>query len=214
MTDKATRMKQRYAPMTKAQLKAVIVDYAASFPDWQLVHDGQAFVRCSGPIRQMIWFQKLGYAAYRPTHVINTTVLPMPRMLSQILDVKHREVEYRLHEQKFANTLAAMEQQFRPEIRKPLDIAEVLALCEAEAGTMQDTTNNMAMLAILSAWVDRKADALAYCERMQHCPLPTLAPMPEWEGTMRGFGRDLASAIGARRGKAYLEEAIARQSAA
>lgn len=214
MTDKARRMKQRYTPMTKAQLKAVMADYAASFPDWQFGHDGQALMRCSGPIRQMIWIQKLGYAAYRPTHVINTTVLPMPRMLSQILDVKHREVEHRLHEQKFANTLAAMEQQFRPDIRKPLDIAEVLALCEAEAGSMPDTTNNMAILAILSGWLGRDAEALDYCERMQHCPLPKLAPMPEWEDTMRGFGRDLAGAIGAGRGKAFLEEAIARQSAA
>lgn len=213
MTDKAARLKQRYAPMTKAQLKAVIADYAARFPEWELAHGGMAFVRNADPVQQMIWFQKMSSAAYRPTHVINTTALPMPRMLSQILDVKHREVEYRLHEQKYANTLAAMEQQFRPDIRKPLDIAEVLALCEAEAGAMPDSTNNMTMLAILSAWLDRKAAALDYCERMQHCPLPTLAPMPEWEAAMRSFGRDLAGAIGAGRGKAFLKEAIARQSA-
>ena len=214
MTDKATRLKQRYAPMTKAQLKSVIVDYAARFPDWELVHDGMAFVRGAGPIRQMIWFQKMSSAAYRPTSVINTSALPMPRMLSRIMDVKHREIEYRFHEQKFANTLAAMEQQFQPDIRKPLDIAEVLALCEAEAGTMPDATNNMTMLAILSAWLDRKAEALDYCERMQHCPLPTLAPMLEWEITMRAFGRALAGAIVTGRGKAFLEEAITQQSAA
>lgn len=213
MTDKAARLKQRYAPMTKAQLKAVIADYAARFPEWELAHGGMAFVRNAGPVQQMIWFQKMSSAAYRPTHVINTTALPMPRMLTQILDVKHREVEYRLHEQKYANTLAAMEQQFRPDIRKPLDIAEVLALCEAEAGAMPDTTNNMSMLAILSGWLGRDGEALDYCERMQHCPLPTLAPMPEWEAAMRSFGRDLAGAIGAGLGKAFLEEAIARQSA-
>ena len=79
---------------------------------------------------------------------------------------------------------------------------------------MPDTTNNMAILAILSGWLGRDAEALDYCERMQHCPLPKLAPMPEWEVTMRSFSRDLAGAIGAGRGKAFLEEAIARQSAA
>lgn len=207
MTDKAARLKQLYAPMTKAQLKSVIADYAARFPDWELVHDGMAFVRSSGPIRQMLWFQKMSSAAYRPTHVINTTALPMPRMLTQIMDVKHREVEYRLHEQKFANTLAAMEQQFRPDIRKSLDLAEVLSLCEDKAAEMPDSTNNMTMLAILSAWLDRKADALDYCERMQHCPLPTLAPMLEWENTMRAFGRDLAKAVGAGTAREFLESA-------
>lgn len=205
MTDKATRMTQRYTPMTKAQLKAVITDYAARFPDWQLVHDGQAFVRNAGPIQQMIWFQKLGYAAYRPTHVINTTVLPMPRMLSQVLDVKHREVEHRLHEQKFANTLAAMEQQFQPDLRKPLDLENVLELCEAEAASMPDTTNTMAMLAILHAWLDHKAEALDCCERMQRCPLPKLAPIPEWEDTMRAFGRELAQAINEGDARQFLE---------
>lgn len=206
MTDKATRLKQRYAPMTKAQLKSVIADYAARFPDWELVHDGMAFVRNSGPLQQMLWFQNMR-SFYRPTHVINTPVLPMPRMLGQRMDVKHREVEYRLHEQKLANTLATMEQQFRPDIRKPLDIAEVLALCEAEAEAMPDTTNNMSMLAILSAWLGRDAAALDYCERMQHCPLPTLAPMPEWEGAMRAFGRDLAKAVGAGTAREFLESA-------
>lgn len=212
MTDKATRIKQRYMPMTKAQIKAVISDYAASFPDWQLVHDGQAFVRNSGPTRQMIWFQKLGYAAYRPTHVMNTTVLPLPRMLSQILDVKHREVEHRLHEQKFANTLVAMEQQFRPDIRKSLNLEEVLTLCEAEA--RPDSTNDQTMLAILYAWLDHRTEALDACERMQFCPLPTLAPMPEWEQTMRSFGRELASAVQAGAARQFLKTKIAQQAEA
>lgn len=207
MTDKATRMTQRYTPMTKAQLKAVITDYAARFPDWQLVHDGQAFVRNAGPIQQMIWFQKLGYAAYRPTHVINTTVLPMPRMLSQVLDVKHREVEHRLHEQKFANTLAAMEQQFQPDIRKPLDLDEVLALCEAEA--RPDSTSDQTLLAILYAWLDHKTEALNACDRMQFCPTPALAPIPEWEATMRAFGRDLSKAVEAGTARELLEAHIA-----
>jgi hypothetical protein len=209
MTDKTTRLKHRYAPMTKAQLKSVIADYAARFPDWELVHDGMAFVRGSGPVQQMIWFQKMSSAAYRPTHSIRALALPDAhiRMLPQIMDVKHREVEYRLHEQKFANTLAAMEQQFQPDIRKPLDIAEVLALCEARAGEMPDSTNNMAMLAILSAWLDRKAEALDYCERMQHCPLPTLAPMLEWENSMSTFGRALAKAVEAGTAREFLESA-------
>lgn len=209
MTDKTTAFKQRHAPMTKARFKAIVADYAGSFPDWGLVHGCLAFVRSYGPIQQIIWFQDMR-AYYRPTHGISSLVLPKAhiRMLPQHLDVKHREVEHRLHEQKFANTLSAMEQQFRPDIRKPLDIAEVLTLCETEAEAMPDTTNNMAMLAILSAWLGRDAEALDYCERMQHCPLPTLAPMPEWEEAMRAFGGDLAKAAGAGTGRVFLESSL------
>jgi hypothetical protein len=189
------------------QLKEVVAQYAAQFPDWVMFVDGTAFIRRQGPVEQMIWFQRMSSAAYRPTHIINTTVLSMPRMLPQVLDVKHREVEHRWHERKFAATVAAMEQQFLPGIRQPLDIAEVLALCEDTASSLPDTTNNMAMLAILNAWLGRDAEALDRCERMQHCPLPTLAPMPEWEAAMRAFGRDLAKAVEAGTAHAFLEAA-------
>ena len=203
MTDKAALLKQRYSPMTKGQLKAVIADYAARFPDWMPVHKGMAIVRNSGPIQQMVWFQKMSSAAYRPTHVINSTALSMPRMLSQMLDVKHREVEHRLHEQKFANTLAAMEQQFQPDIRKPLDMENVLELCEAAA--RQDSTNDLAMLAILYAWLDRKPEALDACARMQSTVPPTLAPISEWEAEMKAFGRSLALAVEAGTAQEFLE---------
>jgi len=209
MNDKQAALLKKYTPMTQGQLKAVVTEYAARFPEWVIFVDGTAFVRRSGPIQQMIWFQKMNFAAYRPTHGISSLVLPEAhiRMLPQVLDVKHREVEHRWHDRKFADTLAAMEQQFRPDIRKPLDIAEVLALCEARAATMPDTTNNMAMLAILYAWLGRNTEALNCCERIQHCPLPKLAPMPEWEEAMRAFGYNLAEAVQAGSAREFLEAA-------
>jgi hypothetical protein len=63
------------------------------------------------------------------------------------------------------------------------------------------------MLAVLYAWLGRDAEALDCCERMQHCPLPTLAPMPEWEDAMRTFGRALAKAVGAGTAREFLESA-------
>ena len=132
----------------------------------------------------------------------------MPRMLHQLLDVKHREVEYRWHERKLADTLAAMEQQFLPNIRKPLDVVAVLTLCEAE--TRPGSTNDLTMLAILYAWLGRDNEALDSCERLQHCPLPTLAPMPEWEETMRSFGRELAEAVKGGTAREFLEAAKVR----
>ncbi|MEJ2419625.1 MAG: hypothetical protein P8Y45_22410 [Exilibacterium sp.] len=209
MNDKRATLLKKYTPMTKGQLKAVVSEYAARFPEWAIFVDGTAFVRRSGPIQQMIWFQKMSSAAYRPTHGMSSLVLPEAhiRMLPQVLDVKHREIEHRWHDRKFADTLAAMEEQFRPDIRKPLDLAEVLELCEAEAATMPDTANNMAMLAILYAWLGHDTNALDCCERMQYCPLPKLAPMPEWEEAMRVFGRDLGKAVQIGSAREFLKAA-------
>lgn len=207
MTDKRTALLKKYTPMTKAELKEVVAHYAAHFPEWVIFVDGTAFVRRHGPIQQTIWFQKMNSASYRPSHGIRSLALPgaFVRMLPQVLDVKHEIVEHRWHERKFADTLRAMEEQFRPDIRKPLDIAEVLGLCEAEAASMPDTTNNMTMLAVLHAWLGHKAAALDYCKRMQHCPLPRLAPMLEWEEAMRSFGCSLAQSVEAGTAREFLE---------
>jgi hypothetical protein len=123
-----------------------------------------------------------------------------------MLDVRHREVEHRWHERKLAATLFAIEQQFRPDVRKPLDIPEVLALCEAEARPY--AANDFAMLAILHAWLGHDRRALECCERIQDCPMPTLAPVPERQQALRLFGRDLAEAIRTRTGRALLEASI------
>ena len=192
-----------YKPMTKKQLKGVVAEYAATFPDWMMLEDNTAFFRDHGPIRQMIWLQRLSYAAYRPTHVISALPIAIPSMLTQLMDVRNRQVEFKWHERKWRGAVAAMEQQFKPNIRKPIDLAEVLTLCEAE---VREATNDLAMLAILYAWLERKAEATDCCERMQHCPLPTLAPMPKWEEAMRSFGRDLARAIEAGNERAFLSQ--------
>ncbi|UOF15053.1 hypothetical protein IEQ11_25670 [Lysobacter capsici] len=209
MSDKRAALMKKYAPISKAQLKAIVIDYASMFPDWSLLPEGSGIVRSLGPVQQMIWFQKMSSAAYRPTHVMNTTVSPMPRMLHQLLDVKHREIEVGWHERKLSQTIIAMEQQFRPAIRRPLNVAEILELCEIES--RRDSLNDLMMLAILYAWFERKTEALDCCSRMQLCPLPTLAPAPEWEAMMRAFGDQLANAVENGNGRSFLEAAIERQ---
>lgn len=209
MTNKQSSLQKKYAPMSSGQLKAVVSEYAAHFSGWTIIGDGTALVRRFGPIQQMIWFQKMRSASYRPSHGISSIILPEAhvRMLPQILDVKHREVDYRHHQSKIVGTSAAIEMQFRPNVRKTLDIAEVLALCKAEAFAMPDTANNMTMLAILSGWLGQDAEALGYCERILHCDLPKLAPMPEWEEGMRIFSRDLAEAAQAGQAQTFLRVA-------
>jgi hypothetical protein len=189
--------------MTNSQLKVVVADYATMFSTWS-VFEGTALVRQSGPIRQMVWFQALRTGDYRPTHGINAVAVPIVRMLPQVLDVRHRETTLKQHPARWQKMFAAMEQQFRPPIGKPLDIAEVAALCSSEA---RETTNDLTMMAIPYAWLDKRLEALSCCARMQACPPPTLAPMPEWEAQMKAFGRSLAAAVEAGNAGQFLIEA-------
>jgi hypothetical protein len=100
---------------------------------------------------------------------MSASALPMVGMLPQMLDVRHRQATLRQHPDRKAAIVAAMEQQFRPSIQKPLDIAEILRLCEAEA---REAANDFAMLAILHAWLGQREEALSYCSRAQSCPPP------------------------------------------
>lgn len=185
-------MIRRYQRMTKAQLKKVVADYAAIFSGWSLFQD-TAFIRTHGPIRQMVWFEALRTGDYRPRNGISAVSMPIVRMLPQMLDVRHREASVSQHEARMPGIVAAMEEQFLPDIRKTIDAGKVLALCEARA--KPNSANDQAMLAILYSWLDHRQEALDCCLRMQSGQLPTIAPIPEWEQQIKAFGRDLANAI-------------------
>lgn len=198
----------KYRPITARQLREAVADYSASLPEWTVADGGLSLIRVAGPIKQMIWFQKMSYAAYRPTHVINITPLKMPRMLHQVLDVKNREVEYSLHGRKWRDVLAAMEEQFEPNIRQSLSVERVLALCETEA--QPNKTNDLTVLAVVHAWLGHGSKALEYCAAMQRSATPTVAPMPDWEASMRSFGNELARAIKAGAEREFLMNAADR----
>lgn len=100
--------------------------------------------------------------------------------------------------------MAAMEEQFRPSIRKPLDLREVKSLCEQAA---RESTNDLCMLAILNAYLGDKEQALSCCERMQTLPPPTLAPRLDWEQRHKEFGRQLRQAIEAGNERQFLDTA-------
>jgi hypothetical protein len=190
-------------PLTKKQLKEVVECYAAGFPGWKVI-GGDHLVRIHGPIVQQIGFEGLRSGAYRPAAGIWPSALPTVYMLHQLLDVKHRQLLLREHPSKWKGVLAAMEQQFRPSIRKPLDLREVKGLCEQEA---RESTNDLCMLAILNAYLGEEEQAVSYCERMQTVPPPTLAPRLDWEQRHREFGRQLRQAIEAGNERQFLDAA-------
>lgn len=191
----------KYLPLTKKQLGEIVECYTTVFPDWELVN-GQVFARTHGSIVQHVGIETLRYKAYRSWSGIAALPLPTVRMLHQFLDIKHRQVELRAHPTTWKAIVAAMEQQFQPPIRKPLDLQEVKELCEQQA---KESTNDLCMLAILNAYLGEKEKALACCERMQTLAPPTLAPRLDWEERHREFGRQLRQAIEAGNERQFLD---------
>ncbi len=192
---------RRYLPMTKKELREVVQCYATAFPDWKIIN-GQVFSRSYGPIEQYVGIETLRYKAYRPWSAIRCLPLFTVRMLHQVLDIKHRHIELRVHPTKWKDVIVTMEQQFRPAIRKPLDLWEVKYLCEQEA---RESTNDLCMLAILNAYLGEKEKAISCCQKMQTVPPPTLAPRLDWEQQHREFGRQLRQAIEQGKAREFLE---------
>jgi hypothetical protein len=99
-----------------------------------------------------------------------------------------------------------MEQQFRPSIRAPLDLVEIRSVCEEEA---RETTNDLCMLAILSAYLGDRQKALWYCGRITTAEPPTLAPRLDWERRNIVFGRELHAALEAGNERQFIDDAAA-----
>jgi hypothetical protein len=188
------------ARITTKQLKEVVADYAATFEGWRSFQ-GTAFVREHGPVQQMVWFDTPSTGQYRAICVISASMLEWVRMPAQWLDLRHRPT-LKQHPGRKAEIATAMEQQFRPSIRHPIDIVEVLRLCESEA---RETVNDWAMLAILNAWLGRQDQALSYCSRVQSGSPLVVTPLdPE----IKSFCDSLAGAVTRGTAPDFLQSAI------
>jgi hypothetical protein len=186
--------------MTTKQLKEVVADYVATFEGWRSFQ-GTAFVREHGPVQQMVWFEAPSTGEYRTMCIIKASMLHWVQMLLQSLDLRHRP-KLKQHPDRKAGVVAAMEQQFRPSIRHPIDIIEVLRLCESEA---RETVNDWAMLAILNAWLGRRDQALSYCSRVQSGSPLVITPLdPE----IKSFCDSLAGAVTRGTAPDFLQSAI------
>jgi hypothetical protein len=190
-------------PLTNKQLFEIVACYAAEFSDWKIINK-QVFARICGPIVQHIGFETLRSGAYRPWSALGCLPLPNISMFYQLLDVKHRVVLIYEHTTKWRGIINAMEQQFQPPIRRPLDLREVKVLCEQEA---RGCTNDLCMLAVLHGYLGEAEKALSCCERMQLVGPSALAPRQHWEQRHREFGRRLQQEIEAGNERRFLDTA-------
>jgi len=116
--------------MSESQLRKCFRDYRSAFEGWDVEHH-TVLVQKQGPISQHIGFEALSIGSYRPMHYIR--ILGPPRggqVLFMFLDIFHREVMADEHETKWPRIVKAMEEQFVPPIREPLDAKRILACIE------------------------------------------------------------------------------------
>lgn len=187
--------------LTKTQLVQYFNVYRDKFPDWEVRHD-VVLVRSVGPIEQHIAFQALRAGSYRPSCSVVVKGPPDgAQLLFRLLDIKHEQVFPREHDSKWSQVLKAMEEQFLPPIRKPLDVADVLQLAEGEAVRDKiENINHSCGLATLNAYVGNVDRAVWWCDRLES-QLANLGRDPaDWELRKSDFARQLRDAV--RRGEA------------
>ncbi len=186
-----------YQPLTKKELKAFFEPYRQTFSDWEVEHD-VVLARKQGPLRQTIYIEGLRYAAYRPGHSVRL-LINIPDgcdLLHQFLDGKNRQVERREHPTKWSLVLKAMEEQFLPSIRLPLNVAETLRLAEEEARQDGfDNINSLTGLAVLNAYLENPERAVYWCGRVEETAANLERPLGDWETRKRQYALDLKQAI-------------------
>lgn len=102
--------------------------------------------------------------------------------------------------------IEAMEQQFLPAVRKPLDVGEVLQLAEEEMVRDKiENINHYSGLAALHADVGNPEASLNWCERVESQLARREREPADWERQQAQFTRRLSEAIRTGRQHEFLE---------
>lgn len=156
--------------------------------------------------KQYIAFEGLRAGSYRPSCSVEIVGPPeRTQVLFRFLDIKHREVLPREHSAKWPLVLKAMQQQFVPSVRKPIDVAEVLRLVEEEVERERvNNINYSVALAVLNAHVGKSQRAVSWCNRAEQQAAERGTAIAEWESRQMQFLKRLQEAIALRDGTAPL----------
>jgi len=180
-------------PLTKQELTKYFSDYRREFPDWAVEHD-VVLTRQQEPLKQRIAFEALRDGTYRPSHSMDVLIAPDVGILP------------REHAGKWRQVVRAMEEQFQPSIRKPLDVVEVLRLGEQEVAlSPQANANYLTGLAALSAYVGDVERALSWSDRVEERLRSQGRPPAPWELRLADFNRRLRQAVQSGQQRAFLQ---------
>lgn len=202
------------------RLREIAKDHASALPGWAMYKDDFFFGlwRSSGPIRQNIWFGVMSDGEYRLSHDVTAFIphlkaienqKPWVGMLAQLLSIRDRlqSISASRHAARWRDAVAAMEREFKPDIRAPLDLTEIAEMCVAETLGYWGQ-NNLAMVAILYAATGRTDEARQCCIRLQSIEWPDDDEMVDWDRAMKAFGLDLLKAIEAGEVQQFLEPIV------
>lgn len=122
--------------LTSKQIKPIVADYRTALPEWQLVGD-DLLLRLSGPVAQVIWFDRLRTGAYRPTCRVHVLSAPSQEggiaVLPQFLNIKVREIMPAAHAQLLPAVIGALKSEVLPSVIKALDARVVVELLQDRA---------------------------------------------------------------------------------
>ncbi len=115
----------------------------------------------------------------------------------------------REHAAKWPLVVKAMEQQFQPPVREPLDLIKVLRLAEEDVTVVGcENLSSLSALASLCAYLGDADGTLRWCEHTLSV-FANLGRAPaEWELQMAAFCRQLRNAVELGGARDYLREAI------
>lgn len=205
--------------LSRERGKQFLLDYATVFPNWGRYEDefSLGLWRSFGPLRQNIWFGATSIGTYRLSHDVTVFVPPLstvndqypwvgmlPQLMGHQVGSRLQDLRASEHATRWREAVSAIEQQFSPDIRKPLDLPEIISLCETEERPWSQ--NDLVMMAVLYAWQGEGDKAMQRCIRLQSVPVPHEVPeMVEWHHEMLAFGMGLLKAIEAGTEREFLE---------
>jgi hypothetical protein len=149
--------------MTAKELRPIVEDYHRAFPDWRVL-EGELFARESGPVMQVIGFERLSTGSYRPVCGVYYLCIPDRdgRFGHQFLNVKVRQVHPRAHESTRDKVVEAIHSEIVPSVDAPLDAEQVLQMHEAYEFIRSPDAHH---LAALNAYLGHDERALYWCSQ-------------------------------------------------
>lgn len=189
---------------TQIEIRSVVKDYHAFFPDWQLAKSGWGFYRISGPVMQQLGFVELSGLRYRPQHGVRCLPALAHPSITDLMSVKFDSIRIKFHnDKKVLGCVTEMKERFVPALDRPIDLEEVID--ESLRRQPIELAGTWASIAALCASAERLDEALRYCTLVHQMKEPDLAPIPEWEVEFRNFARDLVDAIESKTHQTFLE---------
>lgn len=181
--------------------------YSDLFTEWSF-SDSLHFFRVSGAVFQQVWFENVSSGAYRPASGLRILVAPESKMLHQFLDSKNREILPREHSGVSLRVAQAMNEQFIPEIRKPLDPLEACEFCE---NTAAHRINDAHAMSGLYAYLGNDEKASEWLDMLDSLLLTRINDLMEWERNRMEYGSRLRECLKMNGTKDFLDATLSQE---